>query len=73
MKIYVGANCIQDFHPISLISAPYKIICKVLSNQIREVLQEVVDGNQLAFIKGRQIMDNILIANQLFKIIEEGN
>lgn len=58
------ANRIQDFLPISLITAPYKRISKVLSNRIREVLHEVIKGNQYAFIKGRQIIDSILIANE---------
>lgn len=48
------ANTIQDFRPINIISVPYKIIAKVLSNRIREVIHQVVDGNQHAFIKGRQ-------------------
>lgn len=48
----VGANRIQDFRPISLISALYKIIAKVLSNR-REILHEVIDENQYAFTEGR--------------------
>lgn len=40
-----GANRIQNFQAISLISAPYKIIANVLSNRISEVLHEVIDGN----------------------------
>lgn len=64
----IGANRI-----ISLILDPYKIISKVLSNRIREVLQEVIDGNQFAFIKGREIVDSILMQMNVLKIIEEGS
>lgn len=60
----IRANRFQDFRPISLISAPYKIIAKILSNRIWEVLHEVIVGNQYAFIKGRQILDSIFIANE---------
>lgn len=38
----VVANCILS---VSLISAPYRIIAKVLSNRVREVLHEIIDGN----------------------------
>lgn len=42
------ANRNQDLQPITLISAPYEIIAKVLfSNRICEVLHKVIDGNQL--------------------------
>lgn len=58
-----GAIRIQDFRAISLISAPHKIISKVC-NRIRGVIQDAVDGNQFAFIKGRQILDCVLIADE---------
>lgn len=61
----VVANKITEFRLISLILAPYKIIAKNLANRIREFIHEVVDGNQYAFfIKGRQILDTILIVNE---------
>lgn len=63
----------SKFRPISLISAPYKVISKVLSNGIREVLHEVIDGNQYVFIKGRQILDRILIANECVERYKRGN
>lgn len=37
------------------------------------VIQDIVDGNQFAFIKGRQILNCILKANESAKIIREGN
>lgn len=42
----------------------YKIIAKVLSNRIREVVYEAFDGNQFAFIKERNILDSFMIANE---------
>lgn len=52
----------KDYRPISLISAPYKILAKALSNRIREVLHEATDGNQLTFVKDRNSIYCILIA-----------
>ncbi|XP_024626681.1 uncharacterized protein [Medicago truncatula] len=37
----------------------------VLANRLRRVVGNVVSGSQSAFIKGRQILDGILIANEL--------
>lgn len=59
-----GARELRDFHPISLITSLYKIISEVLSLRLREVMGSVVGATQSAFIIGRQITDNILIANE---------
>jgi len=37
---------------------------KVLANRLRLVIGSVVSHVQFAFIKGRQILDDILIANE---------
>lgn len=47
----VGANRIQDFRPISLISQLIKIIAKVLSNGIHLVIHDAIDDNQYALLK----------------------
>lgn len=67
-------NEISDFRPICLVSSLYKILSKVLSRRLTEVVSEVVSDTQCAFIRGRQIFDGILIANEIIHSIkkEEG-
>ncbi|KAK5834456.1 hypothetical protein PVK06_018334 [Gossypium arboreum] len=45
---------ITDFRPICLVSSLYKIVSKVLSRRLREMVGEVVSDTQCTFIKGRQ-------------------
>ncbi|RVX06988.1 LINE-1 retrotransposable element ORF2 protein [Vitis vinifera] len=61
----VGAEDLGDFRPISLLGGVYKLLAKVLSNRIKEVLDKVVSPDQNAFVKGRQILDASLIANEV--------
>jgi len=56
---------VADFRPISLVSSVYKILSKVLANRLRKVVGNVVSDSQSTFIKGRQILDGILVANEL--------
>ncbi|WMV54989.1 hypothetical protein MTR67_048374 [Solanum verrucosum] len=59
-----GAKELRDFRPISLIGSIYKILSKVLTERLKRVMSKLVNSQQLAFIKGRQIMDAVLIANE---------
>lgn len=54
---------LKDYTPISLIGSVYKIISKVLTQRPKTVINKLVDTQQMAFIKGRKIIDAALIAN----------
>jgi len=60
-----GAVELKDFRPISLIGGVYKIISKLITERLKTVIGKLVDEHQMAFLKGRQILDASLLANEL--------
>ena len=62
-----GAKELQDFRPISLIGIIYKIFSKVLAERLKGVMTKLVDSQEMAFIKVRQIMDAVLVANEAMR------
>jgi len=54
----------NDFRPISLVGCMYKVLAKVLANRLRNVIGSVVSDSESAFVKGKQILDGILIGNE---------
>ena len=56
---------LNDFRPISLVGSMYKILAKVLANRLRSMIGSVVSDSRSAFVKGRQILDGILVANEI--------
>lgn len=54
----------KDFIPISLVSSVYKILAKVFANRLQVVLGETISRSRRAFVKDRQILDVVLVANE---------
>ncbi|KAK4384291.1 hypothetical protein Sango_3076000 [Sesamum angolense] len=57
---------VAEFRPISCCNVIYKVITKILVSRIRESLDLLISPSQNAFVPGRLISDNILLAQELF-------
>lgn len=56
---------LNDFRPNSLMGSMYKILAKLLANRLRSVIGSVISETRSAFVKIRQILDEILITNEV--------
>lgn len=54
----------SHFRPISLCRFNYKILSKVMANRLQPFMHGIITEQQSAFIPGRQIHDNIIIAHE---------
>ncbi|KAL2247317.1 UNVERIFIED_CONTAM: hypothetical protein Sindi_2584000 [Sesamum indicum] len=57
---------VGDFRPISCCNVLYKIIAKLIVKRLSVVLDKVISPCQAAFVPGRSIGDNIMLAQELF-------
>jgi len=61
----VSPQRLNDFRPISLVGCMYKVLAKVLANILRNVIWNIVSDSQSSYVKGKQMLDDVLIANEV--------
>jgi hypothetical protein len=64
---------LKDFRPISLCNVIYEIISKCMVNRLQPLFGDLIADTQSAFIPGRLIMDNALIAFECLHALKHGS
>lgn len=62
---FPGSTIIKDYRPISCCNILYKVISKILVNRLKPLLPYIILPNQTAFIKGRLLLENCLLAFEI--------
>lgn len=62
---------VSHFRTISLCNVTYKIISKIMVSRLKPLMDKLISHFQNAFIQGRSITDNILLAHEIIYFMKK--
>ncbi|CAL1408297.1 unnamed protein product [Linum trigynum] len=60
----------RQLRPISLCQFVYKVITKIMAERLACILSQIISEGQNAFIRERQIVDNVLLGHELMHYLK---
>lgn len=64
-----GASLITDYRPISCLNTVYKTISRLIVKRLKPILSTFIVPNQTAFVKGRLLVENTVLASELRSLL----
>lgn len=61
----------KQFRSISLLNCSFKIFSKLLTIRLTSIMQRIIAPTQSAFIKGRYILESVVVAHELVHSIHK--
>jgi len=64
---------LKNWRPITLLNVDYKILSKVIAERMKQHLPKLINHNQVEYVKGRNITDNIRTISDLMFLTRKDN
>lgn len=61
---------LKNYRPISLLQIDYKILARIMTNRIKNVLPNIISVDQTCCIMGRDISNNVANVRDIIELIE---
>ena len=61
----------ENYRPLSMLCTDYKLLAKILTERMKEVLPTVVQNDQQGFIKDGDITGNLILVKEIIEYCEE--
>jgi hypothetical protein len=63
----------RNFRPISLLNCSFNFFSKLLTLRLEKIYQRLIAKEQSAFISGRYILENVVIAHEVLHSLHRNN